>query len=190
MAATKPRMIQDAPAAPEAGVPLTVETWAIERLTANHENYRQHPEPQLEHLRESLRSFGWYKNVVVTEAGMVLAGHGIIAAAKAEGHQTVPVHVFRGSEADARKLMVADNEASRLAEDDADQLSQLLESIRADGELLGTGHDDASLAALLEEVANANPPTGHVPDEFKEYDPAAMEFEHQCPKCGYEWSNA
>jgi len=34
MAATKPRMIQDAPAAPEAGVPLTVETWAIERLVA------------------------------------------------------------------------------------------------------------------------------------------------------------
>ena len=134
---------------------LTLETWPIERLTANPENYRTHPDAQLEHLRESLRAFGWYRNVVCTPEGMCLAGHGIIAAAKAEGHVTVPVHVFRGTEAEVRKLMVADNEASRLAEDDPDQLSQLLASIAAESEhgLQGTGHDEESLAALLEEVA-------------------------------------
>ena len=163
---------------------LSVETWPLERLTANPENYRAHPDAQLEHLRLSLRDFGWYKNVVVREDGTVLAGHGIIAAAKAEGMAEVPVHVFRGTEAEARKLMVADNEASRLAEDDPDQLSQLLEAIRADSEtgLQGTGHDDTSLAELLEEVANANPPTGYVSDEDADSNAA-----NHCPSCGYDW---
>jgi hypothetical protein len=144
---------------------LTVETWPLERLTANPENYRSHPDAQLEHLQQSLREFGWYKNVVVTPQGVVLAGHGIIAAAKAEGLAAVPVHVFRGTEAEARKLMVADNEASRLAEDDGEQLSQLLAAIAADSEsgLVGTGHDDASLAALLETLAEAVAPIGFPP---------------------------
>lgn len=144
---------------------LQLETWPLERLVANPENYRGHPDAQIEHLRQSLREFGWYKNVVVSPQGVVLAGHGIVAAAKAEGMAAVPVHVFRGTEAEARKLMVADNEASRLAEDDADQLSQLLAAIAADSEsgLTGTGHDEASLATLLEEVGATVAPTGFPP---------------------------
>jgi len=175
MATTKPKVRQGVTGRAGTGKALAVETWPIERLTANPENYRGHPAAQLEHLQESLRSFGWYKNVVVTPEGMVLAGHGIIAAAKAEGIAEVPVHVFRGTEAEARKLMVADNEAARLAEDDNDQLSQLLESIRADSDagLTGTGHDDDSLAALLEEVANANPPTGYVQEDEGPGEPPA-----------------
>lgn len=174
------------------GDTLTVETWPIERLSANPENYRSHPDEQLDHLRESLRAFGWYKNVVVTPEGMVLAGHGIIAAAKSEGLTEVPVHVFRGTDAEARKLMVADNEASRLAQDDPDQLSQLLDAIRADSEtgLQGTGHDDTSLEALLEEVANANAPTGFVPPEFKEFDEnidLSNVKRATCPECGHEF---
>jgi hypothetical protein len=154
---------------------LQLETWPLERLVANPENYRGHPDAQIEHLRQSLREFGWYKNVVATESGVVLAGHGIVAAAKAEGMAAVPVYVYRGDEAGARKLMVADNEASRLAEDDADQLSQLLAAIAADSEsgLTGTGHDEASLAALLEEVAGAAVPTGVPPEDEGPGEPPA-----------------
>ena len=121
--------------------------------------------------------------------GTILAGHGILAAAQAEGLTEFPCVVCDGTDEEARALMVADNEQARLAQDDPDQLSQLLESLRADGMMAVTGHDDESLAALLVEVAEQRPPTGFVPEEFKEYDPDSMEFAHQCPKCGYEWSD-
>lgn len=157
---------------------------------ANPENYRSHPQQQQAVLQESLRRFGVFRNVVARPDGTILAGHGILAAAAAEGHETFPCVIFDGTDAEARALMVADNEQARLAEDDADQLSQLLASLQDDGLLAVSGHDDASLAALLEEVAGQAPPTGVAPEEFKEYDPDAMEFQHQCPKCGYEWSDS
>lgn len=121
----------------------------LEWFTANPENYRGHPAEQVAVLQESLRTFGVFKNVVARPDGTVLCGHGIIAAALAEGLAEFPVRVFEGTEEEARALMVADNEVSRLAQDDADQLSQLLTSLQDDGLLGLTGHDDDSLTALL-----------------------------------------
>ena len=162
----------------------------LEWFVPNDENYRGHSEPQVQVLRESLRAFGVYKNVVARPDGTVLAGHGVITAAKAEGLTSLPVFIFDGTEEQARALLVADNEISRLAEDDADQLSQLLASLQDDGMLALTGHDDESLAALLETVAAQAPPTGFVPPDFKEFDenidlsnvPTAT-----CPECGHEF---
>jgi len=178
---------------------FAIEWFALDALKGHPDNPRSHPVEQVCELKASLDEDDWLQNVVVSSDGYLLGGHGICEAAVAAGHKQVPGYQYPHPHDDPRslKVMVKLNTLGmprpgdpKAPVDDADQLSQLLEAIRADGELLGTGHDDASLAALLEEVANANPPTGHVPDEFKEYDPAAMEFEHQCPKCGYEWSNA
>lgn len=139
----------------------------LEWFIANDENYRGHTEHQVSLLQESLRTFGVFKNVVARPDGTVLCGHGIITAALAEGLKTLPVQIFEGSDAEARALMVADNELSRpgLVEDDPDALSQLLASVEADGLLQVTGHDEASIAALLEQVAAQAPPTGVPPPE-------------------------
>lgn len=132
---------------------------------ANPENYRAHPDAQIAVLGESLQRFGIFRNVVARPDGTVLAGHGILAAAQAQGLAEFPVVVFDGTDAEARALMVADNEQARLAQDDPDQLSQLLESLQAEGMMQVTGHDEDSLAALLAEVAAQAPPTGFVPEE-------------------------
>jgi len=119
--------------------------------------------------------------------GTLLAGHGIIAAARAEGLEEFPCVIFDGSDAEARALMVADNEQARLAVDDPGRLAALLGEVSAAGLLGVTGHDAESLAGLL---AGLEPEAEAVlPEEFKEYDPADMEFQHQCPKCGYEWGD-
>ena len=140
---------------------LEIQHWPIDKLTDNPENYRFHPELQVEHLRESLRTFGWYKNVVITPDGVILAGHGIVTAAKEEGLQQVPVFVFTGNEDQARKLLIGDNEVWRLAEDDDRKLTDLLKSLHESDEgLAGTGFDEMMLANLAfvtrpeQEVAN------------------------------------
>jgi ParB-like chromosome segregation protein Spo0J len=77
---------------------------------ANPENYRSHPQEQQAVLQESLRRFGVFRNVVARPDGTILAGHGILAAAQAEGLTEFPCVIFDGSDAEARALMVADNE--------------------------------------------------------------------------------
>lgn len=173
---------------------FAVEDVPLDRLTAHPENYRAHPAAQLEHLEASVRQFGVYKNVVARRDGTILAGHGVIEAARRAGLQTVPVHWFDGSEAEARKLLVSDNTVSRLAEDDAGALAALLADLSAEGELSGTGYDDAALAELLSSMV------GGENGAHEEFDPSQVperEFDENldlskiktatCPECGHEF---
>jgi hypothetical protein len=63
-------------------------------------------------------------------------------------------------------------------------------SLQDDGLLTVAGHDDASLAQLLEEVAAQAAPTGFVPPDFKEFD-ENIDLSNvktaTCPECGHEF---
>lgn len=123
-------------------------------LKPNPENYRAHPQEQIAEIAASLRAFGQYRNVVARPDGTILAGHGVVEAAIAEGRETIAVFVFDGTDAEARRLMVADNELSRGAEDDERALHALLNEINRDfGDLAGTGWSDAEHEARLAELA-------------------------------------
>jgi hypothetical protein len=140
---------------PENGVPrlLSTELAALETLHAHPENYRKHPADQLEHLAQSLREHGVYRNVVIANEGTVLAGHGVVEAARLAGLEEINVVRLEVGPNDpkARKLLAADNEIAHLSFVDDRALAELLKEIRAediDG-LFGTGYDDAMLANLI-----------------------------------------
>jgi len=103
----------------------------------------------------SLQEHGVYRNVVVAQDGTILAGHGVVESAREAGLTQVPVVRLPLSPDDPRalKLLVADNEVTRLAASDDQLLGDLLREMRdADlASLLGTGWDDLSLAVLLGE---------------------------------------
>lgn len=126
---------------------------AVGRLTPHPKNYRTHPEDQLAHIAQSIREHGFYRNVVVAEDDVILAGHGVVLAAERIGLNEVPVVrlPIPSDSPKALKLVAADNELGRFAIVDDRELSELLANIREvdiDG-LLGTGYDDAMLANLL-----------------------------------------
>jgi len=133
----------------EGGVPsgLTVETRPIAELRPHPRNYRRHPEHQLAILRESLRLHGLQKPVVVTPDGTILAGHGLVEAARAEGWSEIAVHVYDGPHPDA--FVVADNYSASLALDDEQALADLLKRLEADGELSASGYQEDDLEELL-----------------------------------------
>ena len=123
----------------------------LDWFKGNPENYRSHPAPQVEVLQESIRRFGVFRNVVARPDGTILAGHGILAAAQAEGLKSFPCIIFDGSDEEARALMVADNEQARLAVNDDRALTELLKSL-SDAEpalLQVTGFDEMMLANLV-----------------------------------------
>lgn len=149
-------------------------------------NYRKHPDDQVQHLISSLGEHGVYKNVVVARDGTILAGHGVVAAARRAGLKKVPAVRLDVGPSDRRavKLMIADNELSRIVEDDDRALTELLKQVRGDDpeQLLGTGYDDERLAGLLALVADPVSPIA-----FRSVD-ESIHTEYQCPKCSYRWS--
>jgi ParB-like chromosome segregation protein Spo0J len=80
-----------------------VERWPIARLVPYARNARTHSDAQVAQLAASIREWGWTVPVLVDEAGMLIAGHGRILAARQLGLVEAPVMVARGwSEAQKR----------------------------------------------------------------------------------------
>lgn len=134
---------------------MDIEQVAITSLSPHPRNYRAHPAEQLSHLEASLAEYGWARNVVVSSDNVILAGHGIVEAARRRGETEVPVHrlALPSTDPKAEKFLVLENEVSRLAEDDETQLAALLADIQRTDGLDGTGWDDSGLDALIGELA-------------------------------------
>jgi DNA modification methylase len=126
---------------------LTTEQRAVSNLLPHPRNYRRHPEHQLAILRESLRVHGQQKPVVITPDGTILAGHGLVEAAKLEGWEIIACHIYDGPYPDA--FVVLDNRSSYLAEDDEAALAQLLRDLEAQDQLNAAGWQEDDLHELL-----------------------------------------
>ena len=168
---------------------MDIELVPISELTPHARNFRAHPERQIAELQASLREYGWARNVVISSDNVILAGHGIVEAARRNGHTSIPVYRLglRGDDPKAEKFLVLENTVSRLAEDDNEQLAALLADVQRTEGLEGTGYDDAALDALIGELAGSG--LKEPPEEFAEVDPTGEEFACKCPRCGFEWND-
>jgi len=131
--------------------PVTI--MSLDVLKDHSRNYRTHPDDELEHIIESIKAHGFYRPVVVARDLTILAGHGVVAAARKMKLASVPVVRLdlEPSSPRALKLLAGDNEIGHLAEIDDRALTEMLRQIKVedvDG-LLGTGFDEAMLANLL-----------------------------------------
>jgi len=132
---------------------LELEVVPLTSLKPHPRNYRTHPEDQLVHLVQSIKENGVYRNVVVARDGTILAGHGVVQAAKLAGLDSIPVHRVdvEPESMQALKILVGDNEVEHLANQDDRALSEILKGIHdVDvAALLGTGYDEMMLANLV-----------------------------------------
>ena len=85
-------------------------TIRIDELIPYENNAKIHGPEQIEQLRRSLREFGFVSPVLIDEDKNLIAGHGRVEAARAEGMIEVPyVMVSELSEAQRRAYIIADN---------------------------------------------------------------------------------
>ena len=160
---------------------MLIESRRIADLHPHPKNYRRHPPEQLAVLQESLRVHGFQKPVVVQPDGTILAGHGMVEAAEAEGQESVPVHVYDGPYPEA--FLAVDNRASDLAEDDGKVLADLLKALAEDEGLQGTGYGDEDLGKLIADLQV--PAFEPVPES--EQPRLDQKSPITCPECGHEW---
>jgi len=125
----------------------------IDKLKPHPQNYQEHPDDQVEHLMASIREHGLYRNVVVARDYTILAGHGVVKAARKMGFESIPVVRLDIAADDPRamKLLVGDNEISHLSAVDDRALTNILREIgeTAPDGLVGTGYDESMLAGLV-----------------------------------------
>lgn len=79
-------------------------------------NAKIHGPEQVERLRASLRQFGFVRPLLVDDRLRLIAGHGMLEAAKAEGLEQAPCVVVSGlTDAQRRAYVHADNKLAELA---------------------------------------------------------------------------
>jgi ParB family transcriptional regulator, chromosome partitioning protein len=109
---------------------MKIETLRIADLTPDPKNARQHDAKNLKAIEGSLTQFGQRKPIVITEAGVIVAGNGTVTAAKSLGWETIEaVRVPADWSSDQVKAFaLADNRTAELASWKTEVLSaQLME---------------------------------------------------------------
>jgi ParB-like chromosome segregation protein Spo0J len=150
-------------------------------LAPSPKNWRTHPKAQRDALQGVLAEIGFAGAVLAREtpAGLMLIdGHlRVETAADSE----IPVLVLDVDEDEADKILATFDPISAMAGSDAAALDALLRNVQTGSEAVA-----GMLAGLAKEAGLYLDDKGP-PDDFKEVD-ENIATEHQCPKCGYQWS--
>jgi DNA modification methylase len=126
----------------------------VDSLTLDPKNARNHPDRNLDAIKESLARFGQQKPIVVAQDGVVLAGNGTLAAARALGWTHIAVVVTDLKGADARGFALADNRTAELAEWDVVELMRSFGEL-PDGMAASIGWDETAMRKVAHEAEQA-----------------------------------
>lgn len=121
---------------------MKIKSYSITDLTFDPNNARKHPEANLKALEESLNQFGQQKPIVITTAGVIVAGNGTVEAATRLGwSEVMAVEVPADwSKEKIAAFALADNRTAELAQWDARELLDQLEQL-ADFDMNALGFD-------------------------------------------------
>lgn len=124
---------------------------SVNQLVPYVNNARTHSLEQINKIRSSLREFGFVNPLIIDRDHNVIAGHGRLEAAKAEGYTEVPcVFVDEMTEAQKKAYILADNRMALDAGWDDDLLRVELEALQdLDFDLGLTGFDEKEIADLF-----------------------------------------
>ena len=128
-----------------------IEHWPLSRLLPYAKNARTHSDEQIAQIAASIVEFGFTNPILVGSDGIIVAGHGRLAAARKLGLNGVPVVVLDHlSPTQRRALVIVDNRIAENAGWDDAMLRTELEALQDDGfDLDLTGFDPDALAELM-----------------------------------------
>jgi DNA modification methylase len=128
-----------------------IEQWPTAKLLPYARNARTHSSDQVAQIAASIAEFGFTNPILAGSDGVIVAGHGRLAAARKLGMEKVPVVVLDHlSPTQRRALVIADNRIAENAGWDEAMLRIELASLEdEDFDLSLTGFDADALAELM-----------------------------------------
>lgn len=122
----------------------------ISKLKFDKNNARNHPEKQIEELAKSLELFGQRKPIIARYVtGEVIAGNGLLTAAKQLGWKKIACVYVDDDELTAKAYAIADNATGDMSGWNSDILNETLSLL--DGDMI-VGLDNAVQESELEEL--------------------------------------
>lgn len=117
-----------------------IETVPVGDLRPNPRNPNKHSEDQINRLMASLRRDGQTRPVLARrENRMLIAGHGVHTSVRRLQWDTIQVVFLDVSQADADRIMLADDRLGALSELDQRRVADLMKEI-GEGDWLATGY--------------------------------------------------
>ena len=128
-----------------------IERWPTDKLVPYARNARTHSEEQVAQIAASIVEFGFTNPILAGSDGVIVAGHGRLAAAQKLGLDTVPVVVLDHlTPTQRRALIIADNRIAENAGWDEAMLRIELQSLQEEGFNLDiTGFDADALTEIM-----------------------------------------
>jgi ParB-like chromosome segregation protein Spo0J len=152
---------------------------SIDQLIPDPNNARKHSAKNLMAIKGSLTKFGQQKPIVISEKNIIVAGNGTVEAAKELGWKEISAVITSLDSFHQSAFALADNKTAELAEWDDEILEQTLAQLDLGGfDIHSVGFDGIDLPDSDKiEVTGS-----------KELDESEFsEFDHKCPKCGFEF---
>lgn len=132
---------------------MKVKRVKVSQLRPAEHNCRRHAPRQVAELVRSLKAFGQTRPFVIDESNVVLVGNGMLAAMQSAGIEEADAYVVSGwSEAQKRKLMLADNKCYELGSSDIDEIFASLKTLGAEGDFDVPGFEEDSIRRLCDSV--------------------------------------
>lgn len=127
---------------------------SLSELRPPERNVRLHTDKQLKEFRRSVEMFGQIRPIVIDEGGTILAGNGLFEAMKSMGRTDADCYVVTGlTEAQKKKLMLADNRVFNLGVDDMEALDAFVQELKDDLDI--PGFEEDLLQAMVMEAEEA-----------------------------------
>lgn len=144
--------------------------------------YKGNPrQGDLEAIEASIRENGFYGDVVVRKSNrQILVGNNRTKVAMKLGMPKVPIAWVEVDDKTASRMVAVDNRTNDLASYDGGLLKALVQELKEQENLLGSGFTEIDFAKMLEGSIPAAPT--HV--EFG----AQSATTHKCPKCQHQWN--
>lgn len=102
---------------------LEVKQWSTSKLAHYPNNAREHSDAQVDQIAKSIKEFGFVNPILVDAKGVLIAGHGRLAAALKMKMKKVPViKLGHLTENQAKALRIADNQLALNASWNPDML--------------------------------------------------------------------
>ena len=128
-----------------------IQQWPAAKLIPYARNARTHSDEQVAQIAASIAEFGFTNPILVGADGVIVAGHGRLAAAQKLAMVMVPVVVLEHlSPTQRRALVIADNRIAENAGWDETMLRVEMEALQLDDfDMSLTGFDADALAELM-----------------------------------------
>lgn len=116
---------------------MRIEIFDVGKIKPYQNNAKEHPQEQIEQIKDSIKEFGFNDPIAIDENNIVIEGHGRLIAIKELGYKEVPVIKLKHlNEKQKKAYIIAHNKLTLNTEFDMEVLSKEFEYLKENSENL------------------------------------------------------